>query len=77
MSEQIKGQLVNFAPTKPCIDRLIEVLGVPDMGEDISMADIENAINVRRNTHRWSTVIAKWKDVMRVNYGVIILCKRG
>lgn len=77
MGQAVEGKKVTFCPTKPYIDKLIELVGVPEEGADISMSEIEAAINVPRTSSRWGTLIARWKEVMRNTYGRIVICKRG
>ena len=78
MSEPSKaGRVARNVPTKPYVDKLFETLGVPKDGDDIRMADIEAAIGVNRHTSRWTTVVGKWKETLRVKHGVVITCKYG
>lgn len=77
MSQAAIGQPVSFVPTKPYIDKLIEVIGVPKDGEDIETNVIEATISISRKSSHWGTIIARYKEILRVNYGVILVCKRG
>lgn len=77
MTHSVDGKLVQSVSTKPYIDKLIELVGVPEEGQDVEMTAMEEALGVKRGTPRWSTLVTRWKEVMRVTYARIMVCKRG
>jgi hypothetical protein len=70
-------------PTKPDVDKLIEHID-PTEGEVIPYTriaevlgygkfrvifDLETKVNVERENHRWTTVLAAWRKVLLAEYG--------
>ena len=70
-------QSINSSPTRPEIEKLIDRIGVPNEGDDISTGLIEATLNISKHTSRWNTIIARLKETYRIQYNVILICKRG
>ncbi len=77
MSQEVTATPVSFVPLKPYVDELIRKLGVPKDGEDIEVAKMETALGMERSNARFATIVARWKETLRINHGIIIVCKRG
>lgn len=59
------------------INTLFDTLGIPNEGDDIDMSKIEKALNIQRHSFKWSSVISRWKQELRIRNGIIITCKYG
>lgn len=68
---------VRGVPTSPYVDKVIEALGIPSEGQEIMMDDIAAALNTRRHSPRYMTVVAAWKQRLLSAYGIVIITSPG
>lgn len=59
-------------PTAPDVEALIDQLGVPKPGDEISYKQIETVINVSRERSRWKTVTNAWRKRLEHEYNLYL-----
>lgn len=59
--------------TEPEVNELIEKLGVPSPGAQISYAQIEAIIGAKKGSGRWSSVITSWRKRLDRQYNLLLL----
>lgn len=64
-------------PTKPDVDRLRQVFGVPEVGNLIRYDAIEDAIGCKRQSDRFKTVVWAWRRAMKSEHRVIMAADPG
>lgn len=58
--------------TEPEVNELLEKIGVPAVGDQISYQRITDIIGVPRSTSRWSSVVAAWRRKLERVHNIIL-----
>lgn len=58
-------------PTKPDIDRLLNEIGIPQEGEEITYERISGVIREERESPRWKTVTSAWRNVLYREHNLV------
>lgn len=70
---------IHFAgvPTKPDVDRMQSVFGVPDEGRLITYEEIEQVIGCKYRSNRFTSVVNAWRKSLESKHQVILGCDPG
>lgn len=63
--------------TEPEVNDLMEKIGVPAAGQQISYAQVEEISSTKRGTGRWDSVTNAWRTRLRRQYNVELLAIRN
>jgi hypothetical protein len=58
--------------TEPEVNDLIEQIGIPVPGDQISYLRISEIIKVKKGTSRWSSVVSAWRKKLERQHNVIL-----
>lgn len=59
-------------PTEPDVAKLRDEIGVPAEGSSIAWERIENILNIPRSTHRFRTVVFRWRTQLEKSHNLIL-----
>lgn len=74
MAKKMRGFLLyrGAIPTEPDVNALMEQIGVPEEGSQISYDQITKVIGVDRKTSRWHSVVSAWRKELLDNNGIVL-----
>lgn len=58
-------------PTKPDVDRLLNEIGVPKEGDEVTYERISGIIHEEKESPRWKTVTSAWRNVLYREHNLV------
>jgi hypothetical protein len=59
-------------PTGPEVDELLEKIGIPEVGTQITYSQISAIIGVTHKDSRWKSIVTAWRKELQDNHKIVL-----